>query len=250
MFGALYDFCRDQGSIIGGLLALAAGYLVFSSVRRSADQQMAAVNAQAEAARQQNRDLRDDARHRQTRDAIVALKLLGGVLALIRDDIDRLKQLLEQPRYGGANRLAPTNYRQLLYRPPLSILWDDLGMCSPQTISNYLRLDARLAEFVRSQVLRSTSCKMKYGRFRIFWSCWSTSWRATPPDTTRLRKPPSKTDGQRHDQPARWQEELTAVRCIGHKTARGEGAYLPAAMRNAGRRLSFFAHRPARSRRA
>jgi hypothetical protein len=152
MFGALYDFCRDQGSIIGGLLALAAGYLVFSSVRRSADQQMAAVNAQAEAARQQNRDLRDDARHRQTRDAIVALKLLGGVLALIRDDIDRLKQLLEQPRYGGANRLAPTNYRQLLYRPPLSILWDDLGMCSPQTISNYLRLDARLAEFVRSQV--------------------------------------------------------------------------------------------------
>jgi len=152
MFGALYDFCRDQGSIIGGLLALAAGYLVFSSVRRSADQQVAAVNAQAEAVRQQNRDLRDDARHRQMRDATVALKLLGGVLALIRDDVDRLKQLLEQPRYGGANRLAPTNYRQLLYRPPISILWDDLGMCSPQTISNYLRLDARLAEFVRSQV--------------------------------------------------------------------------------------------------
>jgi hypothetical protein len=29
MFSTLYDFCRDQGSIIGGLLALAAGYLVF-----------------------------------------------------------------------------------------------------------------------------------------------------------------------------------------------------------------------------
>ena len=152
MFGALYDFCRDQGSIIGGLLALAAGYLVFSSVRRSGNQQVAAINAQAEAVRQQNHNLQDEARHRQARDAIVALKLLGSVLALVRADVDRLKQLLEQPRYVGANRLVPTDYRQLLYRPPLSILWDDLGMCSPQTISNYLRLDARLAEFVRSQV--------------------------------------------------------------------------------------------------
>jgi hypothetical protein len=152
MFGALYDFCRDQGSIIGGLLALAAGYLVFSGVRRAANQQVAAVNVQAEAVRQQNRDLRDEARRRQARDAIVALKLLGSVLTIIRNDVDRLKQLLEQPRYVGTNRIVPTNYRQLLYRPPLSILWDDLGMCSPQTISNYLRLDARLAEFVRSQV--------------------------------------------------------------------------------------------------
>jgi hypothetical protein len=65
MFGALYDFCRDQGSIIGGLLALAAGYLVFSSVRRSANQQVTAVNAQTEALRQQNRDLLDEARSRQ-----------------------------------------------------------------------------------------------------------------------------------------------------------------------------------------
>lgn len=152
MFGELYDFCRDQGSIIGGLLALAAGYLVFISVRRSTDLQVTAVNAQTEALRQQNRDLRDESRGRQTRGAIVALKLLGSVLAIIRNDVDRLKQLLEQPRYAGTNRIVPANYRQLPYRPPLGILWDDLGMCSPDTISNYLHLDARLAEFVRSQV--------------------------------------------------------------------------------------------------
>jgi hypothetical protein len=133
-------------------VALVAGYLVFSSVRRSANQQVAAVNAQTEAVRQQNRDLRDEARNRQARDAMVALKLLSSVLTIIRDDVDRLKQLLEQPRYSGTNRIVPTNYRQLLYRPSLSILWDDLGMCSPQTISNYLRLDAGLTEFARSQV--------------------------------------------------------------------------------------------------
>jgi hypothetical protein len=80
MFGALYDFCRDQGSIIGGLLALAAGYLVFSSVRRSANQQAAAVNAQTEAVSQQYRDLRDEARHRQARDALVALTRLKHLI--------------------------------------------------------------------------------------------------------------------------------------------------------------------------
>ena len=152
MFGALYDFCRDQGSIIGGLLALAAGYLVFSSVTHSANRQVAAVNAQTEAMRQQNRDLQNEARRRQARDAIVALKLLGSVLAIIRNDVDRLKQLLEQPRYVGTNRIVPANYRQLLYRPSLGILWDDLGMCGPETIGNYLQLDARLGEFARSQV--------------------------------------------------------------------------------------------------
>jgi integrase len=37
MFSTLYDFCRDQGSIIGGLLALAAGYLVFRGTTRTAE---------------------------------------------------------------------------------------------------------------------------------------------------------------------------------------------------------------------
>ena len=51
MFSTLYDFCRDQGSIIGGLLALAAGYLVFRGTTRTADRQVAAANAQTEALR-------------------------------------------------------------------------------------------------------------------------------------------------------------------------------------------------------
>ena len=43
--------------------------------------------------------------------------------------------------------LVPTNYRQLLFKPPLNIVWDDLGM-----VGNYLQLDAKLSEFARSQV--------------------------------------------------------------------------------------------------
>ena len=152
MVGALYDFYRDQGAIIGGLLALAAGYLVYLGTGRAAARQVAALTAQTEALRQQNRDLRYEGQQRQARDRIIATKLVASVLAIIRNDVDNLKQLLDQPRYAGTNRIVPPNYRHLIYRPPLNIVWDDLGMCSPEIIGNYLQLDARLSEFARTQV--------------------------------------------------------------------------------------------------
>jgi hypothetical protein len=152
MFSALYDFCRDQGSIIGGLLALAAGFLVFRGTTRAADRQVSAAYAQTEALRQQNHDLQNEGRRRQARDGVVATKLLASVLSIIGDNVDKLKQLLEQPRYAGANRIVPANYRQIVYKPPLNIVWDDLGMCSPDVIGHYLQLDARLSEFARTQV--------------------------------------------------------------------------------------------------
>jgi hypothetical protein len=152
MVGVLYNFCRDQGAIIGGLLALAAGYLVFLATTRAAARHVAALTAQTEALRQQNADLRNEGQQRQARDRIVATKLLASVLAIIRNDADNLKQLLDQPRYAGTNRIVPTNYRQLIYKPPLNTVWDDLGMCSPEIIGNYLQLDARLSEFARTQV--------------------------------------------------------------------------------------------------
>ena len=153
MFSTLYDFCRDQGSIIGGLLALAAGYLVFRGTTRTADRQVAAAYAQTEALRQQNRDLRNEGQRRQGRDGIVATKLLASVLDIIINDVDKLKELLDHPRYTGTNRIVPTNYRQLLYKPPLNIVWDDLGMCSPDLVGKYLQLDAKLSEFARRRLI-------------------------------------------------------------------------------------------------
>jgi hypothetical protein len=147
MLSALYDFCRDQGSIIGGLLALAAGYLVFRGATRAADRQVSAAHAETEALRQQNRDLRNEGRRRQAQDGIVATRLLASVLTIIENDVDNLKQLLAQPRYTGTTRIVPPNYRQLIYKPPLNIVWDDLGMCGPDIVGHYLRLDARLSEF-------------------------------------------------------------------------------------------------------
>ena len=103
MFSTLYDFCRDQGSIIGGLLALAAGYLVFRGTTRTADRQVAAANAQTEALRQQNRDLRNEGQRRQGRDGIVATKLLASVLGIIINDVDKLKPDLDS-RAGFRHR--------------------------------------------------------------------------------------------------------------------------------------------------
>jgi hypothetical protein len=152
MFGALYDFCRDQGSIIAGLLALVAGYIAFRGATRAAQQQVAAVNAQTEAVRQQNRDLRNEGRRRLAQNGIVAVKLLDGVLEIIRTDVDELKRLLNQTQYFGTNRQAPSNYRQMIYKPPLSIVWDDLGACGTLVISNYILLDAKISQFARTQI--------------------------------------------------------------------------------------------------
>jgi hypothetical protein len=113
---------------------------------------VAAVNAQTEAVRQQNRDLRNEGRRRLAQNGIVAVKLLDGVLEIIRTDVDELKRLLNQTQYFGTNRQAPSNYRQMIYKPPLSIVWDDLGACGTLVISNYILLDAKISQFARTQI--------------------------------------------------------------------------------------------------
>jgi uncharacterized membrane-anchored protein YhcB (DUF1043 family) len=152
MHNALYEFCRDQGSIIGGLLALAAGYLAFRGATRAAAKQVAAVNAQTEALRQQNSDLKTEARRRSAGEAIIAIKLLESVAAIVRRDVAKVTTLLDQPHYFGPNRVVPTNVRQLIYQLPLDIVWGNLGVCSAEMVTNYLLLDARLDEFAHTRI--------------------------------------------------------------------------------------------------
>jgi hypothetical protein len=97
MDSALYDFFRDQGSIFAGLLALVAGVLAFKGAMRAAEKQVAAVNAQTEALRQQNSDLKTESRRRLAREAIIAIKLLGSVLRIVRGDIAKVIKLIDNP---------------------------------------------------------------------------------------------------------------------------------------------------------
>jgi len=152
MHGALYEFFRDQGSIIGGLLALAAGLLAFRGAMHAADKQVAAVNVQTEALRQQNSDLKTESRRRLAREAIIAIKLLGSVLGIVRDDVAKVTKLLDQPVYFGPNMVAPANIRQVIYQLPLDIVWGNLGVCGTEVVNNYLLLDAKLDEFTKTQV--------------------------------------------------------------------------------------------------
>jgi hypothetical protein len=152
MDSVLYDFFRDQGSIIGGLLALAAGFLAFRGALRAAEKQAAAVNVQTEALRQQNSDLKSESRRRLAREAIIAIKLLGSVLGIVRADVAKVRKLLDEPIYFGPNKVAPANVRQVIYQLPLDIVWGNLGVCGTEVVNNYLLLDAKLDEFTKSQV--------------------------------------------------------------------------------------------------
>jgi len=152
MHSVLYDFFRDQGSIIGGLLALAAGYLAFTGAMRAAEKQVTAANAQTGALRQQNSDLKTESRRRLAREAIIAIKLLGSVLVIVRADVAKVTKLLDQPVYFGPNMVAPANTRQLIYQLPLDIVWGNLGVCGTEVVNNYLVLDAKLDEFAKTQI--------------------------------------------------------------------------------------------------
>ena len=179
------------------MLALAAGYLVFRGATRAADRQVSAAHAETEALRQQNRDLRNEGRRRQAQDRIVATRLLASVLTIIGNDVDNLKQLLAQPRYAGTTRIVPTNYRQLIYKPPLNIVWDDLGMCGPDIVGHYLRLDVRLSEFARSQVYAVDIMQNELQVISEILALLEQAWRVTPLGTTIcFRKTRNQIDAQ------------------------------------------------------
>jgi hypothetical protein len=69
-------------------------------------------------------------------------------LRIVRDDIAKVKKLVEQPQYFGPNKVAPASARQIIYQLPLDIVWGNLGVCSTED----LLLDATLDEFAKTQV--------------------------------------------------------------------------------------------------
>ena len=50
MIRCLYNFVRDQGSILAGLLALLAGWIAFRGAIRAAKQQVTAIHEQKDQA--------------------------------------------------------------------------------------------------------------------------------------------------------------------------------------------------------
>ena len=189
----LYDLLRDQGSIIAGFLALIAGWIAYRGARRAAEQQVAAMNAQTEAVRQQNRDLRNESRRQLAHERIVSVTLLSSVVLYFRNDLTKLIQILEQP----GRRIVPQEYRHLIYKPPLHIVWNDLRACGALTISDYIQLDTcelAKATTVVSPVVRDDRRPLRQLARQPRRTAVPRSDRAGPsgqPDARRGRQPNS-----------------------------------------------------------
>jgi hypothetical protein len=73
----LYKLLQDQGSVIAGMLALFAGLAAYWAGRQ-----------QAEAVRDQNRELKRSEPRRMARETLIAARLFDGILASVARSID------------------------------------------------------------------------------------------------------------------------------------------------------------------
>lgn len=135
MHSALYEFFRDQGSILAGILALMAGIIAYLGVW------------------QQSRQLKNEVRRQLARESLIATRLLDGVLSRMQQDVVAVKKLLEQPLYfNNPNAVVPGDWKTLIQKPALSVVWDNLGMCGQSVIDNYLSLDTKIDRFAKREI--------------------------------------------------------------------------------------------------
>jgi len=133
----LYEFLRDQGSFIGGAMALMAGLLLYFVGRR-----------QAQAVEAQNRQLRRDKSRHFARECLIAGRLLDGILERVAANIDRLNNFGNDPFFPGEIGHGETNrIRQTLQVPPLYPILAYLGQFNTEAISAYYQLCGKIEEF-------------------------------------------------------------------------------------------------------
>jgi hypothetical protein len=96
----VYDFLKDQGSLIAGMLALVASFLLYWGGRSSAEAQVAVLKEQTNILREQNEYLIRENRRHLARSSLSAIRLVIGVLGNIKDGVRDLAKILEEPRYS------------------------------------------------------------------------------------------------------------------------------------------------------
>lgn len=136
----LYELLKDQGSLIAGLLAFAAGILVYRTGR-----------AQVKAAKEQNADLRRIEKRRLARSSLIAIRLLDGVLSEVGDDINNEIEYVAHStevaaKGNGSNvdALLASGSRKRVRRLEVGMVWGQLGTLDPEWIKNYMSLDREL----------------------------------------------------------------------------------------------------------
>jgi len=140
-----YDLLKDQGGVVGGLLAFGAGLLAYCAGR-----------AQATAVDKQNEEFKRTERRRLARSCLVAARLTDEVLAGIEDDISRELAYVSYRQGQDMNNETALAIWKKIRKPELSTVWDQLGVLDREIISKYMNLDREIAKKWETDFLAPT----------------------------------------------------------------------------------------------
>jgi hypothetical protein len=132
----------DWQSLLAGVLAVIAGIAAYCAGRR-----------QARAVEEQNSELKRAEKRRLAREELIAVRLLEGGIARTEDDTNRIMDILIEPQYQREQATVPSNYRRMIHKPEITVVWEKLGLCDPEIISTYLRLDHKIDQFWETEIV-------------------------------------------------------------------------------------------------
>jgi len=157
----------DWQTLIAGFLALIAGCLAAWTAFTAGQTQVAAAKEQTRAVERQNVLLTRENQRRLARDVLISARLLLGVLTGIEEDTAALSEALEQQNFFGPNATISLSDHRSIRKPPLSVVWDKLGLCKAETVRMYLSLDAELERFAASVVLNVHETKNDLQKLKL-----------------------------------------------------------------------------------
>jgi len=149
----LYDFLRDQGAIIAGLMALIAAYLTIQATQDAASREIGVAQEQIKVAQQQIDTTARIERRRIARESYAFYATLEAAMASISEDIGRAHARAAGSGLSGSG--SPTAYeiRRSIRKPAFVELRAAFLRLGGQLTSAFLALDKEIDEF-RSRCYR------------------------------------------------------------------------------------------------
>jgi hypothetical protein len=157
MYASLYDFFRDQGSIVAGLLALVAAYLTIrvtremadrtiKATRETADREISAAQDQTKVAQEQIAATLRIERRRSTSEAWAFYVALEAAMAIVIEDIAAARAIFGRV---GAEAVSQMAYRarQRITKAMFPELRTGLLRLGGQLTAPFVSLDNKIDSF-------------------------------------------------------------------------------------------------------
>jgi hypothetical protein len=140
-----YQLLKDQGSIVGGLLAFVAGLLVYRSGR-----------AQATAVNKQYEEFKETEALRLARSSVVAARMMDGVLAGIEDDLEREEAYVSHQQNQTITDVMAHAAWIRIRKPELLVVWELLSVLDRSIAKDYMTLDREIAKRCTTDISNPT----------------------------------------------------------------------------------------------